>query len=163
MRSRKVLLVIGFLVTWTYATYYLLLRNTSISQATNQVHQSHRINSQAREANQKSRDLARNVFEFVRIKYKDKELPATTPQISIVAAEISAELPDQLLAKPTPGRIPTKTYLANGEPVFPVLVFACNRVSVKKCLDNLVQYRPSVEQFPIIVSQVCMVGMPLEP
>jgi len=80
--------------------------------------------------------------------------PASTPQISIVAAEISAELPEQLAAKAPTARIPTKTYLANGEPVFPVLVFACNRVSVKKCIDNLVQYRPSVEQFPIIVSQV---------
>lgn len=39
-------------------------------------------------------------------------------------------------------------------PVIPVLVFACNRVSVRNCLDNLVNYRPNAEQFPIIVSQV---------
>ena len=39
-------------------------------------------------------------------------------------------------------------------PVIPVIVFACNRVSVSKCLDNLVEYRPNKEQFPIIVSQV---------
>lgn len=39
-------------------------------------------------------------------------------------------------------------------PVIPVLVFACNRVSVRKCLDNLIGYRPNVHQFPIIVSQV---------
>lgn len=39
-------------------------------------------------------------------------------------------------------------------PVIPVLVFACNRVSVRKCLDNLIEYRPNVNQFPIIVSQV---------
>lgn len=45
----------------------------------------------------------------------------------------------------------------NGEfkgPVIPVLVLACNRVSVKNCLENLVNYRPNPEQFPIIVSQV---------
>lgn len=36
----------------------------------------------------------------------------------------------------------------------PVLVFACNRVSVSKCLDNLLKYRPNAHQFPIIVSQV---------
>lgn len=159
MRSRKVLLVIGFLVTWTYATYYLLLRNTSVHNSRNQAHQAYRLNSQARDANQKSHHLAKSVFEFVKLKYLDPHQaspapPPTTPQISIVAAEISAELPEQLVAKPTPARIPTKTYLANGEPVFPVLVFACNRVSVKKCIDNLVQYRPSIEQFPIIVSQV---------
>lgn len=43
-------------------------------------------------------------------------------------------------------------------PIIPVLVFACNRISVRNCLDDLVRYRPnnsaSVQQFPIIVSQV---------
>lgn len=39
-------------------------------------------------------------------------------------------------------------------PVIPVLVFACNRISVRKCLDNLIEYRPNADQFPIIVSQV---------
>ena len=39
--------------------------------------------------------------------------------------------------------------------VIPVLVFACNRVTVSKCLDELVKYRPNPDQFPIIVSQVC--------
>lgn len=38
--------------------------------------------------------------------------------------------------------------------VIPVLVFACNRVSVNRCLDQLIQYRPNPDQFPIIVSQV---------
>lgn len=41
--------------------------------------------------------------------------------------------------------------------VIPVLVFACNRVSVSRCLDQLIQYRPNPDQFPIIVSQVSSV------
>lgn len=44
---------------------------------------------------------------------------------------------------------------SDNQPVIPVLVFACNRVTVNKCLDNLLAYRPSAEQFPIIVSQDC--------
>lgn len=44
---------------------------------------------------------------------------------------------------------------SDNQPVIPVLVFACNRVTVNKCLDNLIEYRPSAEQFPIIVSQDC--------
>lgn len=36
----------------------------------------------------------------------------------------------------------------------PVLVFACNRVSITRCLDKLITYRPDPDQFPIIVSQV---------
>lgn len=39
--------------------------------------------------------------------------------------------------------------------VIPILVMACNRVSVKRCLDKLLEYRPSPELFPIIVSQDC--------
>jgi len=44
--------------------------------------------------------------------------------------------------------IPTK-------PVIPVLLFACNRVTVNKALDLLLVYRTDKEQFPIIVSQDC--------
>ncbi|KRT83747.1 hypothetical protein AMK59_4564 [Oryctes borbonicus] len=39
--------------------------------------------------------------------------------------------------------------------VIPILVFACNRVSVSRCLDQLIRYRPNPDQFPIIVSQDC--------
>lgn len=36
-----------------------------------------------------------------------------------------------------------------------VLVIACNRPTVKRCLDLLLKYRPSAKKFPIIVSQDC--------
>ncbi|KAI5099140.1 alpha-1,3-mannosyl-glycoprotein 2-beta-N-acetylglucosaminyltransferase isoform X1, partial [Silurus meridionalis] len=39
--------------------------------------------------------------------------------------------------------------------VIPILVMACNRVTVTRCLDKLIKYRPSPELFPIIVSQDC--------
>ncbi|XP_066534238.1 alpha-1,3-mannosyl-glycoprotein 2-beta-N-acetylglucosaminyltransferase a [Hoplias malabaricus] len=39
--------------------------------------------------------------------------------------------------------------------VIPILVIACNRVTVKRCLDKLIEYRPSEELYPIIVSQDC--------
>ncbi|XP_019734165.1 alpha-1,3-mannosyl-glycoprotein 2-beta-N-acetylglucosaminyltransferase a [Hippocampus comes] len=41
------------------------------------------------------------------------------------------------------------------DPVISVLVMACNRVTVRRCLDKLIEYRPSAELFPIIVSQDC--------
>lgn len=41
------------------------------------------------------------------------------------------------------------------QPVIPILVIACNRVSVKRCLDKLLEYCPSAELYPIIVSQDC--------
>ncbi|KAE8584999.1 hypothetical protein XENTR_v10021192 [Xenopus tropicalis] len=39
--------------------------------------------------------------------------------------------------------------------VIPILVVACDRPSVRRCLDSLLKYRPSAEKFPIIVSQDC--------
>lgn len=44
---------------------------------------------------------------------------------------------------------------APSKPVIPVLLFACNRVTVNKALDLLLVYRTDKEQFPIIVSQDC--------
>ncbi|XP_034730674.1 alpha-1,3-mannosyl-glycoprotein 2-beta-N-acetylglucosaminyltransferase a [Etheostoma cragini] len=41
------------------------------------------------------------------------------------------------------------------QPVIPVLVIACDRVTVRRCLDKLLELRPSAELFPIIVSQDC--------
>eukprot|EP00039_Didymoeca_costata_P015567 m.267853 g.267853 ORF g.267853 m.267853 type:complete len:456 (+) comp16251_c0_seq4:205-1572(+) len=37
----------------------------------------------------------------------------------------------------------------------PILVIACNRVTIARALTKLLQYRPSKELFPIIVSQDC--------
>uniref|UniRef100_A0A8C5PPI4 Alpha-1,3-mannosyl-glycoprotein 2-beta-N-acetylglucosaminyltransferase n=1 Tax=Leptobrachium leishanense TaxID=445787 RepID=A0A8C5PPI4_9ANUR len=40
-------------------------------------------------------------------------------------------------------------------PVIPILVIACDRPSVRRCLDSLLKTRPSADLFPIIVSQDC--------
>lgn len=39
--------------------------------------------------------------------------------------------------------------------IIPIVVIACDRVTVKRSLDKLIQYRPSAELHPIIVSQDC--------
>ncbi|KAJ7985387.1 hypothetical protein DPEC_G00351530 [Dallia pectoralis] len=44
---------------------------------------------------------------------------------------------------------------APSQVAIPILVIACNRVSIKRCLDKLIEYRPSPELYPIIVSQDC--------
>ncbi|XP_069576738.1 alpha-1,3-mannosyl-glycoprotein 2-beta-N-acetylglucosaminyltransferase b [Brachyistius frenatus] len=45
--------------------------------------------------------------------------------------------------------------LSGSDVVIPILVIACDRVTVKRSLDRLIQYRPSAELYPIIVSQDC--------
>lgn len=47
------------------------------------------------------------------------------------------------------------TYLSSPDVVIPILVIACDRVTIKRSLDKLIQYRPSPELYPIIVSQDC--------
>ncbi|XP_033725475.1 alpha-1,3-mannosyl-glycoprotein 2-beta-N-acetylglucosaminyltransferase-like isoform X1 [Pecten maximus] len=57
-----------------------------------------------------------------------------------------------------PVKVPVRT---NNEPVdansviLPILMIACDRVSVSRSLDQLLKYRTSPERFPIIVSQDC--------
>ncbi|NXN06260.1 MGAT1 acetylglucosaminyltransferase, partial [Sylvia borin] len=55
-----------------------------------------------------------------------------------------------------PAAAPTAPVTAEEEPpVIPVLVLACDRSSVRRCLDKLLRYRPSARRFPVIVSQDC--------
>lgn len=164
MRSRKVqVMVISFLIMWTFITYYVLLRNGSSQLSSKQLQQLRRLVPEATKEQQNSLLLTRKLIEFLKLKYGSDSPTTTTPKISIIAAEISNEVQQidaiakatpESLAKSTPAQIPTQTHLSNGEPVIPILVFACNRLSVVRCLENLVQYRPNAEQFPIIVSQV---------
>lgn len=48
-----------------------------------------------------------------------------------------------------------KQKLPDGSPIIAILVVSCNRVTVDRCLEQLIRLRPSKEQFPIIVSQDC--------
>ncbi|XP_044161307.1 alpha-1,3-mannosyl-glycoprotein 2-beta-N-acetylglucosaminyltransferase [Bufo gargarizans] len=63
------------------------------------------------------------------------------------------ELPQRLSNASFPS--PTPVASDSQSTIIPVLVVACDRPSVRKCLDSLLKYRPSAEQFPIIVSQDC--------
>nr|XP_061808956.1 alpha-1,3-mannosyl-glycoprotein 2-beta-N-acetylglucosaminyltransferase b isoform X2 [Nerophis lumbriciformis] len=51
--------------------------------------------------------------------------------------------------------VKTSTLVVTPEVIIPILVIACDRVTVKRSLDRLIQYRPSQELYPIIVSQDC--------
>ncbi|KAK3733608.1 hypothetical protein RRG08_056963 [Elysia crispata] len=45
--------------------------------------------------------------------------------------------------------------LQMNQDVLPVLMIACDRTTVNRALDKLLEYRPSISKFPIIVSQDC--------
>ncbi|XP_020789132.2 alpha-1,3-mannosyl-glycoprotein 2-beta-N-acetylglucosaminyltransferase a [Boleophthalmus pectinirostris] len=71
--------------------------------------------------------------------------------------DILLQIKDQKLHQLFPRRSSNHTRLAppTAAAVIPVLVMACNRVTVRRCLDKLLQYRPSETLYPIIVSQDC--------
>ncbi|XP_054162625.1 alpha-1,3-mannosyl-glycoprotein 2-beta-N-acetylglucosaminyltransferase-like [Oppia nitens] len=48
-----------------------------------------------------------------------------------------------------------RTVDINKDPVICVLLFACNRITIKRNLDQLLKYRPNPRNFPIVVSQDC--------
>lgn len=48
-----------------------------------------------------------------------------------------------------------KKSLQDGSPIIAILVISCNRITVQRCLDQLLRLRPNADQFPIIVSQDC--------
>uniref|UniRef100_A0A1B6DSW2 Alpha-1,3-mannosyl-glycoprotein 2-beta-N-acetylglucosaminyltransferase n=1 Tax=Clastoptera arizonana TaxID=38151 RepID=A0A1B6DSW2_9HEMI len=49
----------------------------------------------------------------------------------------------------------TELLFSHQENAIAVVVFACNRVTVTRCLDSLIKYRPDADLFPIIVTQDC--------
>ncbi|NWR95940.1 MGAT1 acetylglucosaminyltransferase, partial [Furnarius figulus] len=55
----------------------------------------------------------------------------------------------------SPPKTPSVAPSEPGVPVLPVLVLACDRSTVRRCLDKLLLYRPSARRFPVIVSQDC--------
>ncbi|XP_041270199.1 alpha-1,3-mannosyl-glycoprotein 2-beta-N-acetylglucosaminyltransferase [Onychostruthus taczanowskii] len=79
------------------------------------------------------RDLLLQIQQLGRLQRRRTPKPARkTPKPPGKAAEIAAE-----------------------PPVLPVLVLACDRSSVRRCLDKILRYRPSARRFPVIVSQDC--------
>ncbi|CAK6970612.1 alpha-1%2C3-mannosyl-glycoprotein 2-beta-N-acetylglucosaminyltransferase b isoform X1 [Scomber scombrus] len=80
---------------------------------------------------------------------EQKLVPTAAPNIKLeqnLANEIKEEVVDNS---------ELVTSAASPQVVIPILVIACDRVTVKRSLDRLIQYRPSPELYPIIVSQDC--------
>ncbi|XP_035284955.1 alpha-1,3-mannosyl-glycoprotein 2-beta-N-acetylglucosaminyltransferase b isoform X1 [Anguilla anguilla] len=62
---------------------------------------------------------------------------------------------DAVAEEPPANRNKPATLVTPPQAVIPILVIACDRVTVRRSLDKLIQYRPSPELHPIIVSQDC--------
>uniref|UniRef100_A0A8C9MDX5 Alpha-1,3-mannosyl-glycoprotein 2-beta-N-acetylglucosaminyltransferase n=1 Tax=Serinus canaria TaxID=9135 RepID=A0A8C9MDX5_SERCA len=85
-----------------------------------------------------------------------RELLLQIQQLAACTATNPAKIPTKNPPKPKTGGTTRTIGDPTGEaPVIPVLVLACDRSSVRRCLDKILRYRPSARRFPVIVSQDC--------
>lgn len=157
--NKRLIFTLGIIGLWTLLTYFIVIRNHSDYQ---------NGKSKFRE---KIIQLERGVEE--ELQNREQIIRQYNNLIKIVneratTAPSALELQENNLAPLEDGTNDDRPLHLNNNiefngkyvsddvnfPVIPVIVFACNRVSVSRNLDALIKYRPSREQFPIIVSQV---------
>lgn len=169
MRSKKPLIVASFLCGWTIIIYLLWMRQ-SVDFDISHKHMLKKLNyleESIKEESDIHEALVQKLVNVIKLRNQHQSKIGTTlPSISNGGGggnnevngvkEILLDSHNNLL-KPNLSSIYHNSRqhadTFNG-PIIPILVFACNRISVSKCLDNLVEYRPNRYQFPIIVSQV---------
>lgn len=161
MRANKrflfTLCIVGF---WTILTYIIVIKNHSDLQNGKSKFRD-KIENLEKNLDEQAKNRHQIVEQFkslLEVIGRKPTAPPTAPSIDSNGAPLedygtnNNNIPLQLNNK-----IDFNGKYINDDvnsPVIPVIVFACNRVSVSRNLDALIKYRPSREQFPIIVSQV---------
>ncbi|KAF7403512.1 hypothetical protein HZH68_006306 [Vespula germanica] len=177
MRNRSVGIIFGSLVLWGVITYFLFLDQPS---GRDQEKQNKLSNQISRLEERVKQQIAVNQEFFQHIeenKHSKKLIEKLTITRTTIATPKNNEqhesnIKQQLLEKndykekwtdfkdfqqttKAEGIMKSKKSLPNGDPIIAVLVFSCNRITVQRCLDQLINLRPSAVQFPIVVSQDC--------
>ncbi|XP_031846565.2 alpha-1,3-mannosyl-glycoprotein 2-beta-N-acetylglucosaminyltransferase [Nomia melanderi] len=178
MRNRSVSIIFGSLVLWGLITYFLIS-----DQPVNKEQDTARISNQITKLEKRvkqeialNQELLQGIKEDKQRKKKLDETTINTEEkqrdkndvnrdkISFDKEKKSmgvnnkdAEILPEKLTPPSKisYNVPINGKLPDGSPIIAVLVFSCNRITVQRCLDQLIKYRPNVEQFPIIVSEDC--------
>ncbi|XP_015174365.1 PREDICTED: alpha-1,3-mannosyl-glycoprotein 2-beta-N-acetylglucosaminyltransferase [Polistes dominula] len=174
MRNRSVGIIFGSLVLWGVITYFLFLDQPSSKDHGKQYKISKQITKLEERLKHQiaiNHEFFQN-FEETRKKLKEK-FSIARPEITIpninqlhkinvekvfeknVDTEKRTDSKDFQYSTKTEEIMKLKKSLPNGDPIIAVLVFSCNRITVQRCLDQLIKLRPSALQFPIVVSQDC--------
>ncbi|XP_049781255.1 alpha-1,3-mannosyl-glycoprotein 2-beta-N-acetylglucosaminyltransferase isoform X2 [Schistocerca cancellata] len=141
---------------WTVVTYYLFQHRplgTRFPDASVVEDPLARLEKKLKEHLKANKNLFREIQEFVFKEAANNHIGEN----SLVGNEAQNEVlgSRQKNSKVEQLKDIAQQKLPNGGPVIAIVVFACNRITVSKCIDQLVRYRPSRHQFPIIVSQDC--------
>lgn len=156
--NKRFIFTIAFIGIWTILTYFIVIRNHSDFQNGKSKFREKidDLEKEITEESQNREQIIKQYSKLIQILGKKTTTPSAAPalednNVAALLEEVNNN-PVQLNNK-----IEFNGKYVNGDvnlPVIPVIVFACNRVSISRSLDALIKHRPSREQFPIIVSQV---------
>lgn len=151
--NKRLLFALGIVGFWTLLTYFIVIKNYDYHQ--NDKSKFHEkvvfLENEIKKEAQDRKEIISRYQNLIRI-LSSKSI-TTTPAVNQENAVLEVETNQN---KPNSKILFNSLYVDNDKykPVIPVLVIACNRVSISRSLDLLIKYRPSREQFPIVVSQV---------
>jgi alpha-1,3-mannosyl-glycoprotein beta-1,2-N-acetylglucosaminyltransferase len=157
--NKRFLFTLGIVGFWTILTYFIVIKNHSDVENGKSKFRD-KIQMLEKEIDEQSRNRNQIIQQYKSLLEILDKKPTAPPSAAPVESNL-APLEEDGTNNNNQNQFNNKIdfngkYIGDdvNSPVIPVIVFACNRVSVSRNLDALIKYRPSREQFPIIVSQV---------
>lgn len=155
--SKRFIITVATIGVWTILTYYIVIRNHSINQDGKSKFRENAIQKLQMDMEKQSQSREQIIRQYNNLVQIVKGRTTTSSASPVNQINNLAPLEDDTKQIQLNSKIDFNgKYISDDVnfPVIPVIVFACNRVSVSRNLDALIKFRPSREQFPIIVSQV---------
>lgn len=152
--NKRFIFTVAIIGVWTILTYFIIIRNHSEYQS-GKAKFREKIENLEKEVEEESKTRDQIVQQYNNIIQILKSKTTTATPVVQDGSLVAVGEEEKIVV--FNDKIDFNGKYIGGDinkPVIPVIVFACNRVSVKQNLDALVKHRPSREQFPIIVSQV---------
>ncbi|XP_065332768.1 alpha-1,3-mannosyl-glycoprotein 2-beta-N-acetylglucosaminyltransferase isoform X1 [Cloeon dipterum] len=152
--NRLYFLIFVSLIVWAIFTYFLFQHkpaNYHASEVTNIEEQLHKLETDVKQQYKENEKVYSYLLNIIQNK---KNEVAKAEKTEIVGNPEENVIPDQGNGQKKDVLPPPSFSHSNIQgPVILVIVFAYNRPSVSRCLNELIKYRPSKEQFPIVVTQ----------
>jgi alpha-1,3-mannosyl-glycoprotein beta-1,2-N-acetylglucosaminyltransferase len=164
--NKRLLFTLGIVGVWSLVTYLVIInRNEVQPDSKSKFHEKVRsLETEIKKETEVRRDLMTRYANLIRI-LSEKAVAETSSLPNVAPLEEENEInTNENTEIPWNNKINFNGKYINNDvnkPVIPVVVFACNRVTVSRSLDLLIKYRPNRDQFPIIVSQVCVLNLNL--
>lgn len=162
--NRRLLFILGTIGFWTVLTYFVIIKNHEDQNGKSKLQEKvQELQKEIQEESAHRDQLKRQYRQIIKILDAGAADKTSTSAPSQEGLQENPDVADEEQNEQSEmsthynNKIEFSGKYINDDvnrPVIPVVVFACNRVSVKRNLDELIKYRPNAEQFPIIVSQV---------